>query len=468
MFKKLTAFVLAFLFVFAAFGVSTVFNGTIVADAVYYDYYEYTSLPGWIAFTEQDLDEIYTEGFDIQQVAAPAQAPEKIDKATQFTVVNTNAGQYANHMYLTSYIMPNLGEIHEGGEPINVQWAAKKYPSSGATIMGDYDFSNASGICFWLGKNDSVYTGKVTINIFAVPSKSVYYTGDDTAISESTPGFCFAAEVYPDEDGYVYLDFKTDFYQVDWYWLHDDGKNYNCLGGEKFYLPLPLNMRHLINGMSINLISDTVGDQFYIGDLCAYSDTRVHIDGLSDVIDHFDSLNPEAYTEESYTAATEVYLRAYDILLDENLAENYTQKDVDLMEDELQAAIAALKPLFPVRDRSITLNGFDSLTEADLDTIMEGGVSLDMVGMAEGYGPTNCDFALEVIANGDPGYNPPYYGWSSFSTLADNGDGPVAVGNVFGADMSSSAGLRFWIKNPVDTAPLSMQILVGKAGEVGL
>ena len=51
MFKKPIAFVLSLLFMFSAFAVSTVFEGVITAEAVYYDYYAYHSLPGFGAFT---------------------------------------------------------------------------------------------------------------------------------------------------------------------------------------------------------------------------------------------------------------------------------------------------------------------------------------------------------------------------------------------------------------------------------
>ena len=469
MFKKPIAFVLSLLFMFSAFAVSTVFEGVITAEAVYYDYYAYHSLPGFGAFTAEDLKEIHTPGLSGEQASAPASAPDRIDSVTKFTVTSTTTGEYQGNVGLTSYTVLNLGEINTSGEPINEQWVAKKYPSSGATITGDIDLTEYSGICFWVGKNDSNYDNSITVNLFAVPSQGPtgYYTGTDEVMIYSTLGFCFETRTSPDEDGYVYLDFKNDFYQVDWWWKHDDGKNYTCLDGDFSTRPLPMNALELISGISISLRTDTVGDVFYIGDFCAYRDSRIHTDELANAIDIFDALNPESYTEESYTAATEIYLKAYDMLLDPYIKENYSQNQVDKAARDLLAAIDALLPMFPAKDSSIQLGGFDSLTEEDLELINDGGVSIDLAAIAvEGIGPLTADQTLEIIANGDPSYNEPYYGWSCFTTAANSDDGMQAIGNIFGADLSETAGIRFWLKNPVDVAPLSMQIAVGKAGEV--
>lgn len=465
MLKKLTALALSLVFVFSLLGLSTILSGVISVGAVYYDYYNYTTLPGFTEFTEQDFKEIFLLGVEGSQVTPPSNAPARVDKATKFTVTNPNADQWPGRVTITSFVNMNSGQADQ--ITFNLQWTAKKYPSSGATLCGGYDFSNASGFSFWIGRNNENEARSVKINIFAVPSQSVYYEGDDPVMTESTMGFVYEATKSPDADGYVYFDFKTDFSQVDWWWKDDDGNNHSVLnpGNENLKVPLPMNMRDKINGMSMTLLTDTVGDEFYIGDFCAYADTRVHIEQLSDAIDRFDALNPDAYTSETYGEATEVYFRAFEMLMTENIEEVFTQKDVDNMARELNNAINSLLPLFPVKDHSIEFNGFDSLSESDIDSINDGGVSIDFAIPAIGVGPDNCEFALEIFANGDPSYNEPYYGWSSFSTLVDKGNGPEAVGNVFGADLSGSAGLRFWLKNPVEGAPIAMQILVGKAGE---
>ena len=466
MFKKTLAMILSLMFAFSAFGIATVFSGVITAGAVYYDYYNYIKLPGWSEFTSQDLTEIYNPGLSLSQGDVPSYAPANVDKVTKIDVINSKPGDYPGHITIGSFVELNIGEINPDNNPINLQWCAKKAPSSGASFAGGHDFSDDTGFCFWVAhNNEGEWIGNVKINIFCLPyaGPTAYYTGDDPAMEGALNGFCFEASKTPDADGYLYFDFKTDFEQVDWFWKHDDGKNYSIFSGNG-KRPLPYNMLPYINAMSITIDTASDGDVFYIGDFCAYSDSRIHPDELAEAIDVFDALDPEAYTEESYTDATEVYLRAYEMLLDENFQDNYTQRQVDAMAQELLDAISALLPMFPAR-ADVKLNGFGVWDDDDLDAISDGGVSFDPVVFAEeGVGPD--EPTLEIIANGDSTFSPPYYGWSCFKSTVDEDGEEVAVKNPFGADLSDTDGIRFWLKNPDECVPVAMQIFVGVAGEV--
>ena len=460
MFKKATSFILSLVFVLTAFGVSTLFGGVIGAEAVYYDYYTYISLPGWGAFSDADLAELYHPGAEGAQVAAPANAPERVTSATAFTVTNSKPGSYVGYVNLCSYVFYNPADTD------NIQWCAKDTPSSGKTITDGYDFGEDSGICFWVGRNDGNCTDPVKINLFIVPAKGTAYSGSDPVMIENPMGFCFEATVRPDEDGYVYYDFKTDFSQIDWFWNHDDGKNYSIYNGYS-KRPLPYNIMDKISGIRVELQNAQKDDVYYLADFCAYRDKRIHTDELEEVIELFDSLDPEAYTEQSYEETTEIYMRAYEVMLDPDLQTKYSQREVDTLARELMTSIRSMMPMFPARIKELKLNGFDVWTDEDLETISEGGISADPATIAaEGIGPATAEHTVEIIANGDTTFSPPYYGWSCFSSRIENEDGDiVAVKNPFGIDLSESAGLRFWLKNPEDEVPVFMQIAVGKAGE---
>ena len=459
--KKTLSFTLALVFVLSAFGAATLFSGVIGAGAVFYDYYTYTPLPGWSEFTPADLTELHNPGATVSQDGVPDFAPDSVENATKFVITNSKPGTYEGIVDVGSYINYNLGEINSDGNPINAQWSAKGTPSSGATFNGGHDFSDDSGFCFWIAQNGAPASFAVKINIFAVPCCGPY--GEETPAGEDTIGFVYEAKETPDSDGYVYFDFKTDFYQVDWYWKDDEGQNHTCLGGDETRRPLPYNMIHLISGITVTLNWAHVDDVYYIGDFRAYKDSRIHFDELSEAIDAFDALDPEAYVEESYAEVTEVYLEAYEMLLNEDTV---TQKEVDTMAKSLLNAIKGLKPLFPVKASEVKLNGFDIWDDNDLETITDGGISLDPAVTAPGVGPDSCDHAIEIVANGDSTYIEPYYGWSCFTSIIDQDGETVAVKNPFGADMNETNGISFWLQNPDDIVPNAMQINVGKAGEV--
>ena len=86
-------------------------------------------------------------------------------------------------------------------------------------------------------------------------------------MSEYDTGLVFEAEgMKADEDGYVYFDFKTDFYWPGWWYADDDGvKHTRGDGNGKFqicqkYLPK-------LNGIQILLSQAQSGDVISIGDV---------------------------------------------------------------------------------------------------------------------------------------------------------------------------------------------------------
>ncbi|MBR5942334.1 MAG: dockerin type I repeat-containing protein, partial [Clostridia bacterium] len=194
----------------------------------------------------------------------------------------------------------------------------------------------------------------------------------------------------------------------------------------------------------------------------AYHDSRVHTDELDELMTQYDSLDPEAFTESSYEAATEVYLEAYEIMSDDNVGEHYSQKQINAVAKGLKAALKALQPMFKVKSTSVFINGFDSLTEEDIETINDGGISIDPAALTDEFVPEgNAKQSILVIGGAFDG--PPYYGWSLFTTSVLNDDDEVeAVGNVFGADnLDESAGLRFWIKYGEDYVPAPKYMIIG-------
>ena len=467
--KRFLSIVLSVIFALTAIGIFTLFGGAIGAGAVFYDYYSYTSLPGWSEFTAEDLTELFNPGAVLEQVDAPDFAPESVTTATKFTIIDDHPGAYTGHINVGSFVTLNLGEINPTDEAINIQWAAKKYPSSGATFSGGHSFIDDSGICFWIGGNDGSYINSVKINLFAVPSKgpSGYYTGDDQVMIDSVEGFCFEAQKTPDADGYVYFDFKTDFMQIDWFWKGDDGNNYTVFNHGYVKRPIPYNALEIVSGIDLYFTGASVGSEYYLADFRAYRDSRLHLDELAEAIELFDAIDPEAYTEESYESVTEVYLRAYEMYMDEDVATKYGQRSVDVMARGLIAAMKNLQPMFPARVEGLELNGFEVWTDDDLEEISDGGVSLDpAIINTEMPVPDTADHAIEIIGNGDSTYADPYYGWSCFKSVVGEEGDYTAVKNPFGADMSDTSGIRFWIKNPSGIVPLSMQLVVGVAGEV--
>ena len=475
--KRLLSAMLATLFVLTAFGVTTVFGGVINAGA-FYDYYVYTQIPGFSIYTDEELALIQNAYF------APGvnETVEGIGNVVSWTRTGSNSwgsgelyGAYGRNLKKGNHKNTDIT-----GDMPDATWAAKD-TINGKTILGvvgsdDYlTFADQDGIALWVGLNGEPYTGKVSIRLWQVPCCGPFYINEvDTDIGDHTPeeladfgtGFQYCSrDVQADENGYVHFDFKTDFYQADW-WSTDDegiarqGDIYN--GGSPNYWPVPESKIAQISAFSFGFSNTSVGDKISIGDIRMYHDSRIHLDELDELMMQYDALNPEAFTEESYEAATEVYLIAYDIINDSNVGEHYSQKQINNVAKELKAAIKALKPMFMRKSETIAINGFDVLTADDIDEINDGGNSLDAAWIDDEVVPEG-EAAHSIAVIGGAFDGDPSYGWSQFTTSKLNDDEEVeAVNNVFGAEgLDETAGLRFWIKYAEDYAPAPTDMIIG-------
>jgi len=446
--KKTLSLMLAVLFCFTAFGVTTVFGGVFTAGAEFLDYFKYEAIPGLGAFSEDawkssDQHAMAFESFSTE--CTPAGDYE--GKIAKFTVTSTDewggAGFRTNNREWTPEV-----------DPVGYNWAAMGY-IDGTTIFGDtgLTFEDATGFTFWVGVDGENYKDTVKVTMAQVPSKGPYYNlGGE--LSDRPVGCLYECpQKQVDVDGYVYFDFKTDFTQVDWWSTDDEGINQSGVPNT----PIPKKALPLLNGMQIRLASGfQVGSSIYVGDFRLCYDTRIHTDELDEQITVFDSLDPEAYTEESYIFASEAYFKAYEVFL-----EPESQKQVDAATAELKAALKALKPLFHAANKDIVLEGINTWTDEDLDEI--SGIGADSAMFDTDTVPANADKSVMIMANAMQG--PPTYGWSWFT----NGDADVAVGNPFAlvgdsAPLSEANGIRFWVKwDEMLTPPERVRIGLGNS-----
>ena len=470
--KKFISALLAVLFVMTSFGVTAIFGGIIEAGALY-DYYIYTKMPGLANFTNDELA-LFTNPFTSAAVHDDSLG---IENCVTWTVRGLNEWSSLDiHNYLARNMEATANTEHRELRNNDIRWCAKDC-INGKTIVGDKSFAEQDGVAFRIYVNGAPYNGGLTISMGQLPAKGPYFDGK--VDKEGTTGYLTAEELYatgtgfwhsskevwPDEDGYVHLDFKTDFYQADWWSKDDNGVNQKGTiyeDGEKNFLPVPEWKIAAISDISYTIHTIAIGDTVSIGELMAYRDSRVHLDELDETMMLFDSLDPEAYTESSYEAATEVYLRAYEIMNDENIGEKYTQKQINTIVNELKDAINALQPLFKVKSDDYKISGFEGLTDNDLDRINDGGASIDVAMLDDTNVPEgSATKSIYIIGGAQDGE--PYYGWSHFVTGEDDGEGGITpIGNVFEGDpLSETAGLRFWIKFGDDYIPRPYDIIVG-------
>ena len=228
--------------------------------------------------------------------------------------------------------------------------------------------------------------------------------------------------------------------------------------------PIPSSLIARLNGFQITFSGLQTGDTLYIGDWRMYKDTRLHLDELEEQCAAYDALDPEAYTEETYAAATEAYLRAYGMLLDHAGCD---QKQINAAARELRLALKALKPMFKAAKNDVKLAGFEVWTDDDFDEIMNGGVCFDTAAVEEENVPKNRDQSVMILAQ--PLDGEPLYGYSCFTNAVEDGG---AVKNPFepleGSEpLSSAAGLRFWIKwgEAMDGAPENLRVGLGVSSE---
>ncbi|MBR4439136.1 MAG: hypothetical protein IKS88_00875, partial [Clostridia bacterium] len=457
--KKLLSFMLAMMFALTAFGVATVFSGFIGAGALY-DYYIYDKLPGYSIFTDEELAKmtnLFTApGYNETIEGVGPVVTYEFTKGNEWRHFSIYNGQGRNMKSSSNSLGNNFADM---------TWASIDTVGN-KTFVGTLDspavnMADEDGLAFCVYVNGQPFTGNVGITVMQYPTKGPYFTmtldddtGDHTAeeLAEYGIGFRYSSKSNPtDANGYVHFDFKTDFRQSDWWSSDDEGvnmwKKYKDNGQEIPYMPLPEKVIPRITGLNISFNGVSVGDKISIGDMMAYHDSRVHTDELEELMEQFDALDPNAYTEDSYEAATEVYLEAYNIINDDDVGLHYTQKQINSVAKGLKAAIKELKPMFMRKSETVVINGFDSLTDDDIDAVNDGGYNFDAAMLDEDVIPDpTVKQSIAIIGGAFAG--DPSYGWSLFSTAAlDDDDEIVAVGNVFGADnLDEAAGLRFWIK----------------------
>ena len=489
--KKTLSMLLAVMFALTAFGVTTIFGGVLGAGAVFYDYFEYVSIPGFTAFTEAEIQKAWRTSCNFSGFSTDYK-PDGVDKVATFTC--TSPDSYGG-MVAATMELKNSNMSSWGGPLDSCIWGAnntlggKDFLGNTSDADGNIVFETsfemndvlASGFCFWTGVNGGHYDGSVKIQLFTVPCKGpAYATSNDgsTDMSKYGTGFVYECDgVRPDEDGYVYFDFKTDFFQCDWWSTDDDGINWyrgadpndpEKYPHDKYHFPIskcaiPQSKIPKINGIQLRFSSVQSGDVLSIGDWRMYFDTRIHTDELEEQCDIFDALDPEAYTEESYLAATDVYLEAYEMIQN---ADSYTQKQVDAMVKDLKRAIADLKPMFKAEMKSVKLAGFEVWEDDDLEEMLDGGLCLDTAMVDYDNYPLTKDQSVMIFAQAVDG--PPTYGWSLFTNATEDG----AVKNPFELEegsepLSAASGIRFWMKwdDALIPAPQACRIGLGVSSE---
>ena len=431
---------------------------SIIASAAHPDYYEFVEMPGFCVWTDDELAtlrRVYT--------AAPVHStdnlPEGVDDAVKFTVTSvdkqwgsatiTSGGEFLNIENATN-------DIRDG-----LSWGAMTLPG-GKSIVGDKNFVDSDGICFWVGGAGGRYEGKMKIQLFVAECKGPYYdknkgTDDGGHYLDDAPvGYLYESSTKgTDADGYIFFDFNEDFRQVDWWSTDDDGIIQSVYHtNDANVKPIPEKVRETMNGLAICFTSVPVGTQIYIADVKGYKDTRVFVDVLDDAISRFDSLNPEAYTEASYTAATEVYLDAVDMI---GSGDEFTQKEIDSAARRLNAVIDGLDPMFPAKSAT-EIGGFEVWDDDDLMDMMDGGLFTDVAYFEEG------EDGNEIVIISTASNSAPDYGWSRFISALDADGSYEAVKNPFGADLSGTAGLSFYIKYDGTYQPSDIQLGVGVTG----
>ncbi len=454
--KRTISIMLAVLFTFTAFGITTLFGGVFTVGAEFLDYFNYVAIPGFGAFSESALKQVLQpstntfEGFSTDF----APAGEYEGKIAKFTVATLD--EWGGTGVRTFNRDWNYSEDVDAG---NANWAANG-PIDGTTIFGDsgLTFEDATGFMFWAGIDGANYNDEVKVTLYQIPCKGPYYNAGEYA--ERPVGFVYECRSKrADADGYIYLDFKTDFEQVDWWSRDDEGINRSGQG----VFPVPASKLPLIGGMQIRFARGAeVGSSLYVGDFRICYDTRIHTDELDEQLTVFDSLDPEAYTEASYTAASEVYLAAYEVFLDPP-----DQKSVNNAARNLKLAIADLKPLFHAENKDIQLEGFDAWSDEDLEQMVTG---LDTPIIDTDVVVGDCAQSIMIMANAVNGE--PTYGWSWFTSADGQYEEAVAIGNPFAlkdgsAPLSEANGFRFWLKwdESFTEIPDSVRIGVGSSAD---
>lgn len=456
--KRIVSTLLALMFVFSAFSVTSVFSG-IIAEAEFYDYFIYTRIEGFHSFTDEELAK-----FEIRNTTNVVNGMVGDMQVLQWEL--TKPDEWNCYDLRLFYGRNMKAANNTEGVDINGMDAALDFVN-GKSLMGDLTFKGQNGISFWVGKNGENYNGELAITLKKAPCIGPYFSGEldndegRTAEELQAEGLGFSYESIgkrPDADGYVHFDFQTDFKQVDWWSTDDNGVNQNGQGVQ----PIPKSKYKDISAFKFNIRSAEVGDVITIGDICMFRDSRIKLDGLEEILYIFEGINSEEYTEESMAIATEAYLAAFDIYSDPDIKENYTQEQIDETVDALEDAIADLKPLFQKRSENVTINGFEVIDDSDVETIVDGGITLDAAYITDDPLPEGVDVDTAIAILGGAFVGDPSYGWSNFTTAILGDEGTVAVKNVFGAEnLGEAAGFRFWLKLDPSYEPVPTSFIIG-------
>lgn len=456
MFKKSLSAVLALLMLMSLCG--AVGFGVITASASGPSYYEFTKMPGFSVWSDEELDQLFHDQ-TYGGVHSTANMPEGVDDVVGFKVISPDPLYGA--INIGSYLPRNLATSRNGVLTVP-DWAAVT-ALNGKTLVGDQSFEDCDGIAFWMGFNNDKYTAKLKIQLGLSPAKGPFYNGTDDGLNDlddAPVGYKYeSSTIYADEQGYFYYDFEKDFRQVDWWATDDDGICQSVYQIGETNTPLPEKVKAEFNSINFVCFGAKKNDIIYIGDIKGYKDMRVFEDDLDEACARFDSLNVEAYSDASYTAATNVYMEAYDMLAD---IDSYTQEQVDAMTRRLNNAIDSLDNLFPVA-ADAGINGFDVWDDSALEEMADGGICLDLAFTDYEIHPAGRDDSIGIISTATDG--PPSYGWSYFTNAVDYGDGLEVVGNPFGATISDTAGMGFWVKYGEGFEPSEFALSVGYAAE---
>ena len=422
---------------------------SIIASAAHPDYYEFVEMPGFGVWTDEELATLYEE-YTAAPVHSTENLPEGVDDAVKFTI--TSVDKTWGSATINS---GNLRNKETATQEPGFSWGAMSLPG-GKSIVGDKTFADSDGICFWVGGAGGRYEGKMKMQMFLAECRGPFYQGTDDGLNDlddAPVGYRYeSTSKGTDADGYIFFDFDEDFRQVDWWATDDDGINQSVgITSEANLRPIPEKVKETMNGITICFLNVSVGTQIYIADIKGYKDTRVFIDSLDDAVSRFDSLNPDAYTEASYAAATEVYLDVIELF---GVYQDMTQAEVDSAARRLNSAIDGLDPMFPAKS-STEIAGFEVWDDDDLLEMADGGICTDVAYFEEG------EDGNEIVIISTASTGAPDYGWSRFISAIDADGAYEAVKNPFGADLSETAGFCFTIKYDGAYQPTDIQLGVG-------
>ena len=464
-YKKMISAILTTVLFISVFCVSPL-HAAVPAHAEQFDYFEYSPIPGYTIFTDEELAMMQNECVS----AGVNETVGGMDAVTwTLTQKDTRGGCSIFTAYCRNilYLAANNYTDTEYGACDTI---------NGKTIVTGTSFENKDGVCFRVLLNGEPYSGSVQITVGQLPCAGVSNRSDeldndgDSTIDElfdAGAGFSYMSRgVTADSDGVVHFDFDTDFFQHDWWSKDNNGVAHTevFFGEAPVYLPIPKQTVSRISRINVflNYRDAAPGDRISIGDMKAFFDTRISTDNLRAQTDAFDALEERAYTAESYSAAAELRGQANAIF---DSPESFTQTQIDSLADALAASIASLEPMFLIRDKSVLIFGF-GWDDDQLNEIAEGGLCTDNSAVEADILPPDADTSILAIANPQVGDTD---GWNRFTNAVDNGGSVSAIGNpfsVYEGDLTGSDGIRFWMRFDLESGnalPSAIRVGLGSA-----